>query len=440
MSRKYWLLAVAFGFHAACFGQCGTGFSVPSFHFDSISRDGSLYFADQWLSIDAGEGLRVPVVANFDNTRETISPYLGKGWRLALFESHAVELSESRVAVIMPDGYRFVFVKGADGAYTGNHGWKGLVSGDRFRIGAKCGGAEIEFQKGLIKGLHLGDLKLVFDRTADGRVAAVKKVGQNRDAITVQYTAGGEFQGLVTGDGEKLSIEKELVEPDINEEKTASALAAPVLSLSRVSFEKMGTYRTYTRSEKGGRSSLEIETPAGTHRHFEWDKSTKRVVSDGFWTYRTVLSGDAYDIERTSERGTERWLNNPTHGFEEELSVDGTLTRTFFAKSGPLRNLLRKRDVKIGDTWRTVLSRFYDGEGRLIKERDEQNHVEKTVDYHGENVVETIRDAAGSVVQECVMNKQAQPVSVSFPTRGLKMHYVYDHEGKLSKKTIEKSP
>src|SRR5438045_3848946 len=70
---------------------CGINWRIPTTYFENVDEKGYACYSERVAEIDLGGGLKLPLIVNFQSERESISPYLGKGWVLALFESRIVQ-------------------------------------------------------------------------------------------------------------------------------------------------------------------------------------------------------------------------------------------------------------------------------------------------------------------------------------------------------------
>src|SRR5580698_11336101 len=121
----------------------GSGASKPTEatnHFDGVNEQGYVSYWEKIGEADLGDGLVIPLNINFNSHRETSSPTLGKGWMVALLESHVEPVDENSMKVVMPDGWNFYFHRnGSTESWYGNSGWVGETKDALFTITAPCG-------------------------------------------------------------------------------------------------------------------------------------------------------------------------------------------------------------------------------------------------------------------------------------------------------------
>lgn len=102
---------------------CGLDWTLPLAHFAGVDENGCVSYWENIGEIDLGDKVVLPVHIGFNSHREASSPVLGRGWIVALLESHVEPIDESAMHVIMPDGWTFLFLRnGNSETWRGNSG------------------------------------------------------------------------------------------------------------------------------------------------------------------------------------------------------------------------------------------------------------------------------------------------------------------------------
>src|SRR5689334_19404920 len=120
------LVAGFLGDHAT---GCGLKWRLPKDHFNGVNESGSVSYWEQVGELDLSDGLKIPLVIGFESSRESVSPYLGHGWILALLDSNIVQTDENNFKMTLPDGYTLSFARErqAPSLLSGQAGWKAEI-------------------------------------------------------------------------------------------------------------------------------------------------------------------------------------------------------------------------------------------------------------------------------------------------------------------------
>jgi hypothetical protein len=149
--RRAPVILIAFGWSSSLAIGCGLGWTLPTSLFNGVEEHGYVSYWEKIGQVDLGDGLIVPININFNSHRESSSPTLGKGWMVALLESHVEPIDENSMKVVMPDGWNYYFHRnGNTETWAGNAGWVGETNNTLFTITAPCGG-KIKFDGGKIQ-------------------------------------------------------------------------------------------------------------------------------------------------------------------------------------------------------------------------------------------------------------------------------------------------
>ncbi|HEX4141806.1 MAG TPA: hypothetical protein VHY09_15770, partial [Candidatus Methylacidiphilales bacterium] len=78
---------------------CGLDWTLPQAHFEGVEEHGYVAYWEKIGEIELGDGVVLPVHIGFNSHREASSPVLGKGWIVALLESHVEPIDENAMNV-----------------------------------------------------------------------------------------------------------------------------------------------------------------------------------------------------------------------------------------------------------------------------------------------------------------------------------------------------
>lgn len=417
-------------------GQSGGEFSPPYFSFDHINRDGTLHFSDVWVDLDAGDGWKLPLAANFDNARKERSPYLDKGWRIGLFESQVTEVDEKTLSVLMPGGIKLRFKRKAPELYEGDQGWMGRGTADDFIITPSCGDEFITFEKGRVKSMGFGKRTFEFVRDGRGMVAALVDQKTRESIIECQFNSSGSLELLKVSGGEEISIEQS---PAPEAEDTAKAPPAR----TRVSFKKRKTFtecHSYVKKE-GAVAGLKIKSKRGLLKNFQWDVKSKKILDDGRWSYQIEQIGTDFAQTRTDRDGLRQyWFDNRTEGCETlsgfSNSPKGTI-RTFYHTKGALFGHTYRVEEERDGKWSVVQTFSYDDQGRVTGERNHKAGTDIRTEF-GEKGITTRRfhDLSGKLLKSIRLNEKSQPVEMEIAGSGEIAAYTYGPDGVFKTRTV----
>jgi len=422
--------------------DCGGWMRQPSLHFPHISSDGSLYFSDKLIEIPIGSDLSLPIIVNFDNTRFNQSPYVGDGWRVALFESFVYSVDERRKHVVMPDGHRFVFLKKRDNFFVGNQGWVGKRDGDRFEIAAKCGSNGLVFERGYLSEISSGDDLAVLVRDDDGRVTSIVD-GDGREVAFCRFDEG-RLAELVSGKA-SLRMYQDVIVPDIvDRERVLEYSNSP--SLLRIDVVHDGVVvseRTYERHYGRELDGLRVSRARGSLFDFSWDPKTSIVLNDGTWRYQVIEVDGSDGVERRKDGDVEVYVNNRDKGFEITKRAGQRYQRKQFYTRGMLKNKTRSIEYldegsELEDAnWAPGITRSYDEDGILIREIDHEAKTELLRLDHGDGgYVMRLQTTAGDPLSEVTYGVGGKLISTKDYRKQLEEVFVYDSDGRIQRKEI----
>lgn len=429
-------------------GNLFGGFLPPRFRFNHINRDGTLYYSDVWVEIDAGGGWKLPFAVNFDNTRTEVSPYLGKGWRLSLFESHVIKRDDKAFFVIMPSGYKYKFVRRAPEFYEGNGGWTCIGTPDDCVLKPACGDESLTYKDGKLKSLFFG--KRAFECVRDDRGLVTSLVDGKTGETVVECKPGpsGGLARLKFSGGEEIVIEQALPRVPTSGLQDKEPL---VPSLSRITLKKRKTtkeYRSYI--EDGGKAAgLRIESNHGLERDFQWDAQSHKVLSDGKWRYQIEQVGSDIDQRRTDQEGVEqRWFENTKEGYEILKGFSHSpemATRThYYPKGSPaaLYHQTHKIEEERNGRWEVINTYSHDDKGRVIGEVDHKEGTDVRTEFDEKGgSTRRFHDLSGRLVKTIRFNEKGRPMEMIPADSHAVVRYNYGPDGAIVGRTVtDKSP
>lgn len=419
-------------------------FRPPDFRFSHINRDGTLYYSDVWVEIDAGGGWKLPFAVNFDNTRAEISPYLGKGWRISLFESHVIKEDEKRFFVIMPSGYKYKFVRRAPEFYEGNGGWTCIGTPDDCVLKPACGDESLTYKDGKLKSLFYAERAFECVRDNRGLVTSLVDPKTGETVVECLPSPIGGLQGLKFSGGEEIAIEQSLPRVPASGLQDKEPL---VPSLSRISLKKRKTTREYRSYVEDGEKTagLRIESNHGLEKDFQWDLKSHKVLSDGKWRYQIEQIGKDFDQKRTDQEGLEqRWFENRTEGYEIFKGFSVATRTHYYPKGSPaaLYHQTRKIEEERNGKWEVVKTYSHDDKGRVTGEIDnkEGSDVRTEFDEKGGST-RRFHDLSGRLVKTIRFNEKGRPMEMIPADSHAVVRYNYGPDGAIVGRTVtDKSP
>lgn len=435
MNRMHWqalrrvtvcaVMAWAGVFFAARPAQaCGLDWTLPQAYFEGVDGNGNVAYWEKIGEIDLGPNEVLPVHIGFNSHREASSSVLGKGWIVALLESHVEPVDENTMHVIMPDGWTFLFRRnGNTQTWRGNAGWVGETSDSIFTIAAPCGW-KIKYDGGKIQeldGAKIGTLTYCYNGGVPTEIdhdgSAVLQV--ERDSTS------GVASAIIIGD-QRIALSL------AQRPRVASILGQNLLngfdpSLSSLQWPD-GKQQTFAfGTDKSLNPSLTIAASGQFPQTLVWDAALRQIKSDGNWTYSLQSVGNHLRISRTSAQNqSESFEEDDTAGMTAEKKADGPEIITHRFVSGPLAGLVRKVE-QVGNDGATQLlySASYYPSGAIMRETFYPDVVKMYTDG-GQLTKETI---SGRVIYEQDFDDQGRVTYSSDTTKALEAKTVYDADG-----------
>jgi hypothetical protein len=391
---------------------CGLDWTLPTNHFDGVEEHGYVSYWEKIGEADLGDGLVIPVNINFDSHREASSPYLGKGWMVALLESHVEPLDENNVKVIMPDGWNFYFQRDGNAeTWHGNAGWKGETNNTVFTITAPCGW-RIKFDGGKIQEID-SNKNRVLSYKYEGPVATEVDVDGKPFVRVDNNSTSGAAQDVVIG-VQKVDITF-AQRPRVMTKLTENLVTGFDPCLSQLAWGDGKKEKFNFDTDKSLNPTLAVDLGKSATLNFTWDAETRRILTDDCWTYHVTpgTGGEIYPtIARRDRNGaTESWQIDLGIGQEITKHLDGmTVVRSWFT-TGKLAGKVRKLQLLGSD-------------GKVT--------AETTTSYNEDGQV--IRQLTTGLPQKS-FSYDHQGMLVEYSNDGIKFNNTYSAEGLLMKKT-----
>lgn len=349
---------------------CGISWTVPVTHFDGVDERGYVCYSQRIAEIDLGEGLKLPLIINFRSDRESSSPYLGKGWILALLDSRFVQTGESSFEMLQPDGWVRPFYRdGADSSIlNGGADWKAEIKGELIIAFAGCGW-KLTYTKGRLTSIGTPKnrhLKLVY---SGGKVVEFEEKGASR--LSVEFDpANGQARSL-SFNGKRLVISHDQ-RPRVETVAGQNVVAGTDQSLSRISpggGSDVGAFQFSVDSQLN--PMLAVTALPGLPREFAWDPKTRLVSSDGIWSYEFPVEHrppSVVSFKRRSPEGTESFHIDQRVGLEESSATNGERTIRRWFISGKMSGKPRSLETISAGGVKTTTRMVYDETGKLVRE------------------------------------------------------------------------
>lgn len=355
---------------------CGLEWAVPTNHFSGVNEQGYVSRWEKIGELDLGEGLRLPLIINFNSSRLSNSPYLGSGWLLALLDSNIVQQDEYRFIWIQPDGWRQFLLrkKATDMVLNGGGGWLAEIKDDQIILSANCGWRLI-YTKGKISSIVTPKNRILNFIYGAGQVSRIEERGKTILEVMVDPKSG-QSMGISYG-GQKLTFEwgdKPKVQ-NIGGQNVVAGIEQSLVKIKDIG----GATRSYAYAvNEKLQPTLKIED-----RIISWDPASYLILKDGEWSYQITPNTSPLEnaiFKRTDARGRrEMWEWDAAKGREVTQSLDGTLkTKTWFL-SGITRGKVRSLDTIKPNSQAQSFKYSYDELGRLIRILDSGKEIESIV-------------------------------------------------------------
>jgi hypothetical protein len=402
---------------------CGLDWSLPMAHYEGVEEHGYVAYWENLGNIDLGDGLIIPVHIGFNSHRETSSPTLGKGWIVALLESHVEPIDENCMNVIMPDGWTFVFYRnGNTETWRGNSGWVGETNDTIFTIAAPCGW-RIKFDQGKIQEIDGARDKALTWRY-NGGIATEIDAGSRAIVQVDPDPATGAAADIVI-DGKKIDISMAR-RPQVVTKLTENLIVGfdPCLSALHWPEGRTETFGFGTNAELC--PTLAIGEGGVAKWNFIWDPQTRQIKTDGTWTYNLKQVENRWHFDRIAANGqSESYESDDVRGVTREKGPDGREIITTRFPAGPLAGVVRKIEEAQGRDTKLLYSASYFPSGAIMRDFTAPGTV-RELSEKGQLMKETV---AGQVVYEQDDDDQGRLLHIFNPARQIEVKRTYDAQG-----------
>ncbi len=403
---------------------CGLDWTLPQAHFNGVEEHGYVAYWEKIGDVALSDKLTIPVNIGFNSRRETSSPALGKGWIVALLESHVEPIDENSVNVVMPDGWTFLFLRnGNSETWRGNDGWAGESNDSVFTIAAPCGW-KIRFDGGKIQeidGSAIAPLTYLYDGGVATEIDQAGRALVRLDRDPVSGTATGLVVG---GEAIHITLAQRPRVATMLKQNLITGFDASVASLQlpdgRNELFTFGTDKDLT-------PNVAISGTDLNQRLFAWDPDTRQIKRDGEWSYAFQQVRGHLRIDRTTAEGkSEAYEADDVTGMTAEKAAEGTEIRTYRFASGPLAGSIRKIEQVTAKGAETPLySASYFPSGQIMREIFYPDKI-RTYSEQRQLLKETI---GGHVDYEQDLDDQGRVVHTIDTTKNLEVTKSYDANG-----------
>ncbi len=348
--------------------SCGVESQLPYNHFNGVNERGYVSYWEQIAAVDFGNGLRLPVIINFRSDRNSSSSYLGSGWSLPLVESFIYPVNERNFVMVGVDGAnRYFYRKNSqDTILKDKAGWAAEIKDDTITAWAECGW-KYTFKNGKVMSIQTPGGRTLDYLYSGDRVTGIREGGNEVVKMIVNPTdkkaTGMEFNNR--------RIQFELRDRSIIRNAAGNnPVTETALTLNKVTEWKVEPREYIFGVNEKNQLTLQIGD-----RLITWNPETKRIISDGGWTYEISINTDKEvfanaAIKRTNSKGeSEFWHKDNAKGTEEVQGIDGVSEVTMRFTSGNLMGKVRKiqRITKEGEK-KDIFRATYDEQGKVLRE------------------------------------------------------------------------
>ena len=403
---------------------CGLDWTLPRAHFEGVEEHGYVAYWETIGEIDLGDKMVLPVHIGFNSHREASSSVLGKGWIVALLESHVEPIDENTVNVIMPDGWTFLFLRnGNSETWRGNSGWMGETNDSIFTISAPCGW-KIKYDRGKIQeidGNKIGSLTFSYN---GGVPTEIDREGTPLLQVVRDPASGTADALIIDGKRVEFSLAQRPRIVSLAGRNLVEGLDPSLASLQLPDGEKE-SFSFGTDSALN--PTLTLSKSDQAPRAFVWDVATRQIKSDGQWAYTLLSKGNHLRLTRVSPQSqSECYEADEATGMTAEKAADGAEITTYRFVSGPLAGSVRKvEQLDSGGKQAQLYSASYYPSGQLMREIFSPDEM-KTYSDQGQLLKETI---AGQVIYEQDLDSQGRVIHVLDATRHLEVKTDYETDG-----------
>jgi hypothetical protein len=383
---------------------CGISWTVPTTYFDGVDEKGHVCYSRQIGEVDFGEQLKLPLIINFRSDRESSSPYLGKGWILALLDSSFVQTGENAFLMTQPDGWVRPFFRAKASETVLNGGsWKAEIKGDTISAYASCGW-KLVYTKGRLTSIGTSknrNLELVY---SGNKVMELREAGAAK--LVVEFDEAAGRARTLAFNGKQIWI-AQAERPRVQVINGQNVIGGMDQSLHQLSgaVAKTGQHFTFAVDDKL-RPTLNISGIDVPDRLFVWDGGTKLILKDGELKYDITPGAVAWQnagIARTNAAGQrESWRIDGAKGEETFELHNGVIQQRKWFTSGVLKGLLRSSIETQGGREISNRKYSYDQQGRPLRLID---RVDGVVNYYYNSAGETEFSGSAEAYEQLLMRE-----------------------------------
>lgn len=350
---------------------CGIDWSVPVTHFNGVDAKGHVCYSEQIEEVDFGDGLKLPLIINFRSDRESSSPYLGKGWILALLDSNFVQTGENAFRMTQPDGWVRPFYRGkpSDTVLDGGPEWKAEIKGDIITAWAGCGW-RLTYLRGRL--LSVGTPK---DRKlelfySDNKIVELREAGATK--LSVEFNPESSKARALSFNGKRLEI-TQAERPQVQVIKRQNIIGGMDRSLRSLTVANQKSVHEFEFGVNDTLNpTLRILGKGEPERIFTWNPSNKLIVADGVWNYKIAPGEATWEnaaINRVNGQGeSDSWHLDLIKGVETIVKPNGIKTVITRFVSGKAIGKIRTEKAIFPDGKEIVTRRaVYDETGALVR-------------------------------------------------------------------------
>ncbi len=348
---------------------------------------------------------------------------LGKGWIVALLESHVEPVDDNCMRVIMPDGWTFTFFRnGNTQTWRGNVGWVGETDDTVFTIAAPCGW-KIKFDGGKIQQIESSRSRTLTWRYNGGVPTEVDDGDRAILQVDPDPATGAAADLMV--DGQKIAISMGQ-RPEVVAKLTENLVSGFDPCVKELQWPDGRAESLTFGTDAALFPTLTIAETGMANRKFSWDPETRQIRTDGPWTYNLQQIGDHLRFDRIAANGqSESFEADDPRGVTTEKGADGREISTYRFPSGPLAGRIRKIVEDASGAAKVLYSASYFPSGNVMRETFWPD-TEKTYSDKLQLVKETI---AGKVIYEQDFDAQGRLVHLFNPAQAIEMKRIYNADG-----------
>ncbi|MBT8778147.1 hypothetical protein [Akkermansia muciniphila] len=346
-------------------------------HFEGVGVKGNVEIFERIGNLFLGKDLSLPLYVVFNSQNKFVSPHLGRGWRLPLFESTIVPNNENSYKVNMPDG-RVLFFRQSNqnkDKFIASSVWSIIRKKDSFLV-KSIDGIKLTYRKGRLEKMEK-DGKRIFFTYEEGRLLQLAddssvllkgKINNNKLIFKGKHP---NMDYTFTQEEVKEKIRLVQKKSKKEEEEKIKYMERKFNFLANVKIGKQDVLKYTYKQENPLISTLKIHNILrNKERKITWDFQTGIIREDDDYKYTVKFpaKGLYAAISRIGNfyHQKEYWYKDTEKGKEITLRADGvTVERTWFT-SGKLRGLTRSITLSLGKK-KHCEEYSYGDNGRLMR-------------------------------------------------------------------------